>query len=45
MMTYEKPEVVVLGNAAVLIKGNAKGAADQGPTDFTLSTADCELVD
>ncbi len=40
-MTYEKPEVSVLGDAAHLIQSGGKNTGDAGPgTDL-----DCELDD
>jgi len=45
-MTYSKPEVAVLGDAAVLIQGVRKSGLEPiGPQDFKQNVADCEFDD
>jgi hypothetical protein len=42
-MNYSKPEVAVLGQAALTIQGTSSTSADQGPSG--LNSADCEFDD
>jgi hypothetical protein len=42
-MTYSKPEVAVLGEAAVLIEGNRQFGIE--PVNQPLSPSDCEFDD
>ena len=44
-MTYSKPEVSVLGNAAQLIQGGKITGGSDGQPVFNLPTAACELDD
>jgi hypothetical protein len=43
-MTYSKPEVTILGDAALVIQGSKSSQLDQG-TSQTLQMADCEFDD
>ena len=43
-MTYEKPEISVLGDAVDLIKGNRNGSLEQ-PAGDGQGAADCEFDD
>jgi hypothetical protein len=43
-MEYNKPEVAVLGSAAVVIEGNRQNIGDAS-SDLLQSVADCELDD
>jgi hypothetical protein len=42
-MTYSKPEVAVLGEAASLIQGSKAGSGDPG--GLPIGVTDCELDD
>ena len=45
-MTYSKPEVAVLGEAAVLVQGTRqKGKEPVGPNDGLQLISDCEFDD
>ena len=44
-MNYSKPTVTELGNAALVIQGNAQKHTDSGPLDQTKDAGDCELDD
>jgi hypothetical protein len=44
-MTYNKPEVTVLGDAANLIQGSKQQQGDAGSLTVQLRIADCELDD
>ncbi len=44
-MTYVKPEVVVIGEAADLIRGSGKSISMDAGSSMPLVVSDCELDD
>lgn len=44
-MTYSKPEIAVLGDAARIIQGSKSGSGDPGGVEAQIGASDCELDD